>query len=195
MIMQPETCFITRSLAARGVASVCADVQPPWTGTWCLFFIVQKPFANREEIFVFLPGSASREASVPQKHKWVFFISLYLPLQIATLRRCQPLPVPFESSTRPSSASRRRLQLRTGQDCSLGERRQRRVCFPRRGRGPASKGQKRRVTNTCISHSLASAPLPAELCSSGGEMLKARSRYVGGPQAIQPGQGLSRCLN
>jgi len=53
--MQLETWFITRSLAAQGVASVCADVPSPWTGTWCLFFIVPNPFANRDEIFVFLP--------------------------------------------------------------------------------------------------------------------------------------------
>lgn len=78
MIMQLETCFVTGSLVAQGVASACADVQPPRTGTWCLFVIVQKPFANREEAFVFLP---SLEALVPQKHKWIVFISLYLSLQ------------------------------------------------------------------------------------------------------------------
>lgn len=55
MIMQLETCFITRSLAAQGAASVCADVQPPRAGTLCLFIAVQTPSADREEVFVFLP--------------------------------------------------------------------------------------------------------------------------------------------
>jgi len=68
MIMQLETCSVTRSLAAQGVASVCADVQPPWTGTWCLFIAAPNPSANRDTEMRFLyscPGSASQDVDSP----------------------------------------------------------------------------------------------------------------------------------
>lgn len=46
--------LLTRSLAAQGVASGCADVQPPWTGTWCLFTAAPNPSAKKDEVLVFL---------------------------------------------------------------------------------------------------------------------------------------------
>lgn len=133
--MQLETCFITRSLAAWGVASVCADVQPSWTGTWLLFIIVQKPFANREEIFVFLPWlSLSGGIGPPETPMDLIHFSLSpMTDHHLTLWRCQTLPVPFETSMHPSSAPHCHLQLSTGQDCSLAQCRQWRACFSLQG--------------------------------------------------------------
>lgn len=134
--MQLETWFITRSLAAWGVASVCADVQPSWTGTWCFFIIVQKPFANREEIFVFLPWlSLSGGIGPPETQTNLVLFSLSPTTDhYLTLRRCQTLPVPFEISLHPSSAPHHQhLQLSTGQDCSLAECWQWRACFSLQG--------------------------------------------------------------
>lgn len=160
MIMQLETCFITGSSVAQGVASVCADVQPPWTGTWCLFIVVQKPFANRE-MFVFLP---SPEALVPQKHKWILFISLYLSLQTNTWlsRGAKHFQPPLRQSlTRPLPHTVIYSRIAPLLGAGSGG-------FAFRGGDGAlqAKGGKRGLPTlafTCISPGQANAPLPAEL--------------------------------
>lgn len=74
--MQLETCFITRSLAARGAASVCADVQAPRAAHGASSLQSKRRLQTERRYLYSCPASASQDLGPPEAQKDLVHLSL-----------------------------------------------------------------------------------------------------------------------